>query len=395
MEHKHTPHILWLASWYPNKQAPFDGDFIQRHAKAVGNFHDIQVIYVVRDNRGTITRDVKMEEFESGNVREKIIYYYSAHFSFPLIEKFFSNLKYKRLFKKAVLDYFNQFGQPHLIHVHIAMKAGLIAKWIKRKFRIPYVISEHWTGYLPEAKEKLSNFPFYLKTIWRKIIKSASGVSVVSDYLGACIKKDFFSIGYKIIPNVVDLEIFKPATLEKNKNTRFIHISGLDYQKDPESILKAFSILNKKCSDFHLSIIGPERKELFWLTVQLGLESQVSFHSEMPQKDLVKFVQQSDALILYSRYETFGCVIIEANACGVPVIVSDLKVFHEIIKENENGIFAPGERPGLLAEKLLWFIQNQQQFDHSAIATRAQSEYNYKVVGEQFSKWYDSVLGNS
>lgn len=62
-------------------------------------------------------------------------------------------------------------------------------------------------------------------------------------------------------------------------------------------------------------------------------------YEEMSQESLVKFLQPATALILVSSYETFGCVLIEANACGVPVIVSDIPVFHETVKQEVNGVF--------------------------------------------------------
>lgn len=88
-------------------------------------------------------------------------------------------------------------------------------------------------------------------------------------------------------------------------------------------------------------------------------------------------------------------MLVEANACGLPVIVSDIDVFHEIVNSNTNGIFVAKENPELLAEKLIWFLQNKQQFDHDKIMNRARQLYNFKKVGEQFSDWYSSVLKNS
>ena len=108
----------------------------------------------------------------------------------------------------------------------------------------------------------------------------------------------------------------------------------------------------------------------------------------MPQQVLSKQVQQSDALILYSRFETFGCVLIEANACGIPVIVSNLDVFHEIIEEGINGLFVEGENPVALAEKIKYFIAQKNNFNKNAIASYAAEKYNFKKAGQQFMELY-------
>lgn len=382
---------LWLVSWYPDKLAPYDGDFIQRHAKAVALYHNVQVIYVLRDVKGIVTKDVKVEENVSGNLKEKIIHYYSPNISFSLLDRFLSVRKYKRLYRHAVKEYIHYNGLPYLVHVHIAMKAGIIARWIKKKWNVRYILSEHWTGYLPEAKERIFNLSFYNLFLWRKVMNGAAAISVVSNYLGISLQKIFPGINFSVIPNVVNTNIFKPLMADESGTTRFIHISALDYQKNPEDILKALAILKQQHSNFHLVMVGPDRPHLLQMVEELKLQSLVSFHHEVPQEELVKLLQQSHALILYSRYETFGCVIIEAYACGLPVILSDIPVMHENAEEGFNAIFATKENPAVLAERLQWFIQNRKQFSSSAIADRANSNYNYAVVGTQFTNWYKTV----
>jgi glycosyltransferase involved in cell wall biosynthesis len=115
----------------------------------------------------------------------------------------------------------------------------------------------------------------------------------------------------------------------------------------------------------------------------------------MLQSELVKLVQTSDALILYSRYETFGCVLIEANACGVPVIVSDVPVFHENVQEGFNGILAKNEDPAALAEKLSLFLDNQYSFRKNDIITFTKDKFSYKRIGTMYSEWYKSIINRT
>ena len=111
-----------------------------------------------------------------------------------------------------------------------------------------------------------------------------------------------------------------------------------------------------------------------------------------PQQTLSAAIQQSDVLILYSRFETFGCVLIEANACGVPVIVSNLPVFHEIIEEGVNGYFVEGDNPAALSEKLKEFIAEKNTFDKISIAVTAAQKYNFKKIGKQFFDLYQTLI---
>src|SRR5690348_13757187 len=117
--------VMWLPGWYPSGINGFDGDFIQRHAEAVSLYHDIHVIYVVRDKHGKFTKDILINETVKDRLKETIIYYYVPGQPIKLFEKFFSERKYRKLYKEAILKYINENGPPSLVHVHVGMKAGV------------------------------------------------------------------------------------------------------------------------------------------------------------------------------------------------------------------------------------------------------------------------------
>lgn len=384
--------VLWLPAWYPNKIEPLSGDFIQRHAKAVSIFHPVQVICVIRDKEGRITRNTKEENYHSGELTEKIIYYHTPVFPFAFIDKYISYRRYHMLYRRAVRNYIESDGLPICSHVHIANRNGLVAIWLKKKYGIPYVVSEQWTAYLPEARPNFQTLPWYFKFLWQRIMNATEGLSVVSRYLGNSITKIHKGLPFVVIPNVVDSSIFISAEKKVEQTVEFIHISTLGYQKNPEGILKAFAIVKKVNPGFKLSVFGPISRELTRLSVSLGLENNVNFYNEVPQSQLATFMQQADALILYSRYETFGCVIIEANSCGLPAIVSDIPVFHEIIEEGINGYFVPPDNPEALAEKIQWFMKNYKTISPELISSTAKEKYNYHRVGKLFSDFYQSAI---
>ncbi|HET9056929.1 MAG TPA: glycosyltransferase family 4 protein [Chitinophagaceae bacterium] len=383
--------ILWLASWYPTKLSPLNGDFIQRHAQAVSLYHDIVVLHLCRDEKGIITNDYQLVEKKEGNLTELILYYKSILIGINFLDRFFSGVKYRRLFKMVVTDYLAKNGNPSIVHIHIGMNAGLIALWLKKKFAIKYVVTEHWSGLLPEAKNSFYERPFLFKALWKKIIQGASAISVVSEYLGKTIRENIAPVSYTVIPNVVNTNIFKYSDKRLCSTTRFIHISRMDYQKNPEAIFKAFSIVNKNNPDFTLTIYSNELKKAEQLAIDYQLKDKVNCRVETTQSELAKAMQESDALILFSRYETFGCVIIEANACGLPVIVSNIPTMHELVHEKVNGVFANNESAEDLAEKINWFMQNKQLFDAASISATASEMYNYNKIGKQFSDWYKTL----
>jgi glycosyltransferase involved in cell wall biosynthesis len=371
---------------------PFNGDFIKRHAEAVSRYADIQVIHVVRDVNGIITKNVFIEEAVKNGVSEKIIYYYSRSYRVSIYEKYRSELKYRRLYKQAISGYIAQSGLPDITHVHVGMKAGALALWLNKKKAVPYIISEHWSGFLPEAEEKIDDQPVYIRSLWAKVIAKANALSAVSACLANAIQLHYHLKHVSVIPNVVDTSAFFPAAVKSNE-TRFIHVSGLEELKNPKTIIEAFVIVLKTYSSAVLDIFGPDDKRLKSLVAELQVEKNIYFHSEIPQHQLAEFIRRSLALILYSGYETFGCVIIEANACGIPVLVSDIPVFHETVTEGLNGIFVKPDDPVALADRMIDMIRNRESFDSKLIAATC-AKYSYEKVGMQFSNWYDKILSN-
>lgn len=380
--------VLVLPGWYPNRLDPFTGDFIQRHVQCIAPHCEQQVIFVVKDEKGRFTKDV-LEERNSGiGYAELIIFYHIRKTGLKWLDQFRSHRKYIELYKKAISKYIDCNGIPAFNHVHVAMKAGLPALWMKRKYSVPYVLSEHWTAYLPEAKPNLSDFGITFNKILKRVVAGASKLTVVSGSLGDAMVRYAGAGEFTVIPNVVNTGIFHQAELKPHPVTKLIHISNMDYQKNTEAILEALAMVKQKGCSFQLDLFGPVHETLTDMVKKLKLENEVIFHGEVPQPALAAVLQQSDLLLLYSRYETFGCVIIEANAAGVPVMLSDLTVFHELVEEGVNGTFVKQGDPKALAAALVGFIGGKFNFDRNRISSVARSRYNYENIGLQFLHLY-------
>ena len=382
------PYILWLPSWYPCKLTPYDGDFIQRHAQAVSLYHPVHVLHIIRDKEGTVTKDISVEERQDGNLKETIIYYYCKPSFFKLADSFLSIRKYTRTYQDFLAGHFAEYGLPSLVHVHIAFKAGIIAKWIRKNRGVEYLITEQWTVYLEEAKPNFSNLSFSARYLISKIMNDALLITPVSEYLAAAIQKKWPSAECEIVPNVVNTAIFYPEEKAASGKLKLIHISTLAYQKDPESLIEAAGILKRSGVDFSLDIFGPVNEQVQSLIAKEGVDDCINMKGEVPQNILAEYMMHADALVLYSRYETFGCVLIEANACGIPVIVPDTKLMHEIVENNVNGILVHPASSSALAEALINFSKIKDSFSKQKIAAHAAAKYSYARVGKMYSEIY-------
>ena len=380
---------IWLASWYPSKLSPFDGDFIQRHAEAASLYNDIHVIHVIKDLDGTVTKSVHHETSQRGRLKETIIYYHIKS-KIPFIHRALSARRYKVLFENAVQKLIAEEGKPDIIHVHVGMKAGMIAKTYNQRFQIPYVVTEHWTGFLPEAINKFEHLSSYIKREWKSVVQHATAISFVSSHLKKAYSRFFDIHSSEIIPNVVNHEVFKysPARSE----IVFIHISGMDERKRPLEILEAFQVIHAKYPTSRLKMIGAMPDHLMSWVHEKKLQHAVEFIAEIDQKELANHLSGATASILYSSCETFGCVIIEANAAGVPVLVSNIPVFYETVKEGWNGFMAQANQPAALASKMEQVIQMRSSFDGKSVSETTLQQYGYSTIGASIADWYERVL---
>lgn len=380
--------ILWLTSWYPSRVNFLSGDFIERHAKNAALFNDTFVIHVVKDPKLKGIKSV-LEEIKYSDRLSALIIYYPA---FKKLGKWFevllSNVYFITLHWKGFSIYRKRFGKPNGVLAFVALKAGIIALMWKIVFGIPYILFERWTGLLKEAKPNIREKPFSERLIWKYAAKNSEMLAVVSDYFGKSICEFILNKQYIVIPNSVDDNLFFPIKKNLPETLKFIHVSTLEYQKNFEDIAKAIQIVILNGFELEFKVYGPVSKNHIDLIEKLNLTNVITFHGEVTHNKIAEAMQNSDALILYSRFETFGNVIVEANACGIPVIVSDFPVFKEIVIDRITGIFARGQDANDLAKKIIWLIENYKNFDQYIISESVQKRYNPNKIGSLFNDLY-------
>jgi glycosyltransferase involved in cell wall biosynthesis len=378
--------VVWLASWYPNRYDELTGDFIQRHAQACSLYTPVHVIHVKKSpDENTQTANVTYAAYPK--LTETIIYYKVINLGG--IERILSYLHSLWLYHRQVKSHIRQHGKPAFLHVHVMLRCGLVALYYKWLRGIPFIVTEHNSAYMPGAKKYAKGVTWFNYLPLKLITAQASTVTCVSNALAQAIQKTFRVRQMVVIPNVVNTAVFYPPTNAPSLPAcTFLHISALTPQKNPEQMLQAFAQLkhNYHCP-FSLWIVGPEAPVLKQLAITLNIQENITWLTETTQPTLAGFMQQASALVLYSRYETFGCVNIEAMACGLPVIASDLPVFREYLQQGITAWFAPSGDPGALAKVLHEFVTHKQNVSKTIIAEKAQ-EFSYIVIGKKIAGLY-------
>lgn len=379
--------ILFLPSWYPTKKEPLNGIFIKKHAEAVANFCNVIVIFVSSDT------DLKKKTYkvvcnEENNVLN-IFVYYKRNSSFKILNLW-------RIVKSWYIGgkiARTKFQTPDLIHVNVVKPNGIYALILKIFLGIPYIVSEHWSGYLPEAKNYHTGF--VKKFLTNQIIKNASAVTAVSQYLASAMQKKGLKNNYFVVPNVINQKT-SSAEIKKNDRKRILHVSSLDdRKKNITGILKALSNIVKFRKDFDIHFIGEgkDRQFLENLTKKLFLTDHVFFDGIKIGIDLDEEYSRTDFLIVNSYFETFSVVTAEAMAMGVPVIITKCGGPEEYVQE-DMGKSVEINNEKELENAIIYMMENHQSYNKEKLQNYANSKFNSEIVGKQFLEIYQKILSS-
>lgn len=372
--------VIYLARWYPHKYDPMFGLFVQRHAEAAALYNDITAIYVHPDEHAQSTFDI--ERSEENGVDTIRVYYKKAG-------KITSALRYFKACRKAL----KLVGKPDLIHVHVLTRMGVVAYLQKLFHGTPYLITEHWSRYLP-GNDFSGTFR---KSMTKVVVRHAAMVTTVSDILAQAMQSHgLANANYKILPNVVDFSRFKPIP-HHNEVPKIVHISCFeDKSKNISGLLEALNMMKNKGIPYQAALIGEGMDlEAMKLKAQaLNLTDRVRFTGLLQGQALVDELATGDFFVLPSHYETAGVVLVEALACGLPAVATKVGGVPEIINES-NGILVPDGNTEALAEAIETCCQTYKDYDAETLRNQVLERYEKANVGKLLNAWYQSVSERS
>ena len=382
--------VLWLASWYPNEANETNGDFVQRHAEATSLYCKVDVIHVEKDTNSFIKKKVEIKKIKKGNLTETIVLFKPNTLFF--VGRIISVLKYKELFKQQLNKYIKENGLPDIVHVQIAMKAGILALWLKKKYNIPYVITEQWTMYNSEAPDAYEKRSIIFKNFIKKIFANASLFLTVSKNLAETIEKKILKVPFKIAYNVVNTKYFFYKEENKKQQFAFVHASTMREQKNPQAIIDAFILFHQQYSNCKLLMIGdvPQEVNEYYFKKKLP-ENVIEFTGFIAYEKLGTIIQKCNAFVLFSKRENMPCVVLEALCCGLPVITSNAGGTAEVINK-DNGVVVFDYTTDALLQAMIKLYNSYDTYNRKKIASDASETFSYNTIGKQITAAYESVI---
>ena len=368
--------ILHIASWYPSAVHGTLGNFIERHVQAISTLNGGEIWFAAAVPAGEVVPANTVRD--CGTYTERIFYFRARK---PMV----------RQVTRALLSAAKDVSDFDLIHLHVAYPAGHVARMLARRWRVPLVLTEHWTAYHAEQRADL---PVWRRLSMRKTGRSAAVVCPVSRDLAQSMRDFGINGRFTVVPNVVNTALFHPAeTAPAGDAFHVLHISSLrDDQKNISGMLRAVRDAVDRCPHLRGAIIGdgdPEPHRDYARTLGLGQSVEVS--GEIALAEVAERMRAADALMLFSRYENFPCVIPEAWASGIPVISTDVGGIREHL-DAERGALIASEDEAALAEVLVAWANGASPAQPEALRHHAETVFSTQAVALAYDTVYSRVL---
>jgi glycosyltransferase involved in cell wall biosynthesis len=388
--------IYVLPSWYP----PNGGHFFEHQAKCLSNAgHNVVVLVPASVSARNPIRWLA-SWFSLGKVKHStesgLDIYRSQYPSIPR-----SNLINARLYAWSALKCFkfakNRTPAPQIIHAHSLIWAGYAASIIKKRYKIPYFVTEHRGRFIHNKyvdKKQIIEMCSSLVQLGGTGANKLYAVSgAMLPFLREKIKSP--SVEFGVIGNMVDIDFFTlSSSPSKNSNFRFFSLASLIKLKGFDDLINSFEMLLEKhpCAELYIGGSGPEEKNLKTLITSKKLEKKITLLGSLSREEVRAQMQMADAFILATKYEAFGVVFIEAMACGLPIVTTRSGGPEEIVTKEIGLLSAPGDTTAMM-ENMAELIENYKFYDKKTIRHIAEKKYSEQSITMELEKNFKKIIG--
>lgn len=365
---------------YPMPENQMSGSFELEQAKMLAKRDEVEVSYLATSFHPT--KKIKKFGFQHWNEDGVSVFTYSKFFLPRVFPFYFIKIRnsFWRTFLNQVQD---KQGLPDVIHLHyptMLMLADVLEEYQRKGVKI--VVTEHWSKVLTKKTDA-----FETKQLQKYTNMVDSFLCVGPQLKESVLNLTNSNTDVKIIPNVVS-SIFNPSTSQHN-GFRFVAVGRLVKSKQFDKLIEVFAEHFKGNPDISLSIIGggAEMANLNQLIASFHMDSQIHMLGQMSKADTAKTVSESDCLVCYSKFETFGVPIIEAWSCGLPAIWTHTCGVLQT-SDDRLGIGVPANDKAELYQAMKYMLENRNSYNKNTIREYALSHYAESVIVNELISIY-------
>jgi glycosyltransferase involved in cell wall biosynthesis len=373
-----TFRVLVLPAWYPWPDRPGLGTFCRDQAEAVSLLHDVTVVTWRRNAR--LARPFAISEAVEHGLRTFRIQV--RPLTRPRLETLVTTLAVLAVLARLIITGW----RADVVHAH-EFQIGVPGIVAAAMSRAPLIVSEHWSdlaqGQLPQGETNRA----------RRFFRRAAVVSPVSRDMAERIEPLVDPSKLRPVPNPVDTSLFVPTVRHPSTEIRLLSVGNLVAIKGHRILIDAMPDVIDAHPAARLDVVGDGelREELERRAQDHGVASYVRFHGRIERHLVAEMMRTADVLVLPSLWETFGCVLVEAMASGLPVVASRVGGTSEIVDASA-GQLVEASSAAALADGIARVVCDRDRFDPEAMHRMADDRYGYAAVARLWAEVYAAAI---
>ena len=286
--------------------------------------------------------------------------------------------------------------KPDIIHAHSHLfLTTFSAVKEAKKLRLPSVVTVHGVS---AERGTFTNFAqhSYLCTVGKWIFKNATRIiCLTKSNAYEVMKYGADRLKIRIVPNAVDLNLFKPSK-KKAKDPLFVWVGRFVPEKGIHYLVKAIEVVVRECKDAKFILIGdgsmlPLTKKM---VKRSGLNDYVRFTGFMDPKSVSHILSKATAFVFPSLKEGMSKAVLEAMACGLPIIASNISGIDEFVTNEYDGLLVPPKDPRALGEAIIKVIRDTNLAARLGQNSRktVETNHNWNTVLDTLGSVYEEAL---
>lgn len=281
-----------------------------------------------------------------------------------------------------------------LVHVQSPLDPFLPVAAIKA-MRAPKVGTYHTYR---ENSPLFRIFPNYFRKVLAKVDENIA----VSKSAASLVLKYYPETPFHIIPNGISLDRFSTsvAPIEKFRDGVFtiLYVGRMDPRKGAKYLFAALPILEKQLPNFRILVVGSGwMKNVYDKYIPPKLLHRVEFVGYVTPEELPRYYRSADVYCSpATNGESFGLVLLEAMASGIPIVASDIVGYHDVVENKREGLLVPARSPRHLAEALITLARYPEKRGEMARNGLAKARgYSWEHVVNQIEPVYEKAISKN
>ncbi len=376
-------HVLILPSWYfPAGSLDIKGRMFHQFAASLRkNGMDARIFFADFSLNSPFWNEIIFSE-EDGVPTWRVRRWFPPKVHATMIDLWI------RKYVRCLMDYIEKEGVPDIIHAQSYLTANAAAA-LKRKTGIPFIYTERLSQFIT------GGVPERYKTFLKNTLEEASLITGVSPGLKKHLQL-YTSRNIEIVPNFYVPDIFyHDPSVKKNNTFTWISMGEPAHVKGLDVLIDAYGQFRKKnpANKMQLIMIDriKEKEELMQIVNRYELGSEIIWKGLLSQYEIAVLLRCSHVLISASRTETFGKAILEAQACGLPIIATKTDGAGYIISSEDQGMLVEINDTLGLGEAMHEMFSHYKRYDPEKITNSVASRFKEDVVIGQWQEIYRKV----